>query len=175
MPLEDAAPATLGLTRRRDTEDRLAADFIKLAQEVFATTPPALSTRDDRLTSEQAVRVGTKSQRQRTARNTPVVLLVPTNAIQDRGPPARAVEGLQLQRTRPASRATPHSSLQRARPACARLVRVAPADTALLISEGGIYLTQVAYACAAGREGLPGLVRGAPDVVPGRACLPGVP
>ena len=53
VPLEDAAPATLGLTRRRDTEDRLAADFIKLAQEVFATTPRALSTRDDRLTGEQ--------------------------------------------------------------------------------------------------------------------------
>jgi hypothetical protein len=33
VPLEDAAPATLGLIRRRDTEDRLAADFIKLAQK----------------------------------------------------------------------------------------------------------------------------------------------
>ena len=61
------------------------------SHRVFATTPPALSTRDDRLTGEQAVRVGMKSHRQRTARNTPVVLLVPTNAIQEHGPPARAV------------------------------------------------------------------------------------
>jgi hypothetical protein len=41
--------------------------------------------------------------------------------------------------------------------------------------KGGIYLTQVACECAADRQGLPGLLRGAADVVPRRGCLPRLP
>jgi DNA-binding transcriptional LysR family regulator len=37
VPLDDAAPAVLVLARRRDAEDRLIHDFIKLALEVSAT------------------------------------------------------------------------------------------------------------------------------------------
>ena len=41
--------------------------------------------------------------------------------------------------------------------------------------QGGIYLTQVAYERGADRQGLPGLVRGAADVVPRRGCVLGLP
>ena len=43
------------------------------------------------------------------------------------------------------------------------------------LAKGGIYLTQVAYGCAADRQGLPGLVSGAADVVRRRGCLPRLP